>query len=234
MLELLTSMLEFLTSISSAEAKRAEKKMTTATKVLKKGAYHHGDLRQQLVNALRLLVEEEGTSTFSISEACRRAGVSSAAPYRHFGGREDMLRAVALDGKQRMAAGFRAATVDKPHGSLEAIKAIGVAYVTFAQSQPNVFRLMFSMDANEDEDLCAAGDACYEVALEHIGAFLGLDPKSEEANIAGFPLWAFVHGLAFLSIDGMLDDKGAMPFLESIIGSAGQRLLGQGSEKSPG
>ena len=61
----------------------------------KRDSYHHGDLRSQLIDATRALVEEKGPDHFSVSEACRRAGVSSAAPYKHFQDKEEMLRAVA-------------------------------------------------------------------------------------------------------------------------------------------
>ena len=148
--------------------------MATATKVLKKGAYHHGDLRQQLVNALSQLIEEQGPQGFSVSEACRRAGVSTAAPYRHFSDRDDMLRAVALDAKLRLAEAFRSAIRGMPHGSMEAVHAIGKAYIAFALAQPNVFRLVFSVSDTGCDDLRAAGEACGEVVDREVAAYHGL------------------------------------------------------------
>jgi len=75
--------------------------MKIETHIRRKTRYHHGDLRAQLIEATRQIVEEAGPDHFSVSQACRVAGVSTAAPYRHFRDREEMLSAVTLDGMAR-------------------------------------------------------------------------------------------------------------------------------------
>lgn len=200
--------------------------MATSSKVLKKGAYHHGDLRQQLVNALAILIEEQGATGFSVSEACRRAGVSTAAPYRHFTDRDDMLRAVATDAKQRMAAAFRAAASAHPHGSAAAVFAIGKAYLDFADAQPNVFRLVFSLDDEEFEDLRCAGEECGAVVDAQVAAYLGLPVDHPGVMRVSFPLWTFVHGLAFMKIDRMLERAHVGLSVDDVLSDAGARLLG--------
>lgn len=207
--------------------------MGEATKVLKKGAYHHGDLRQELVKALRILIEEQGATGFSVSEACRRAGVSTAAPYRHFTDRDDMLKAVATDAKLRMAEAFRAAADKHTLGSPEAMFAIGRAYVDFAIAQPNVFRLAFSLKDDEGTPLCEAGDRCHFEVARQMSAFLGKPVDDPEVTQKAFPLWAFVHGLSFMAIDDVMEKAGIDANLDALIWEAGNRLLGRGTDLPP-
>jgi AcrR family transcriptional regulator len=108
-------------------------------------AHHHGDLRAQLIAAVRGLIETHGPDGFSVAEAARRAGVSAAAPNKHFKDRPEILRAVAGKAMDRLRQGVEGAAAQHPTGSLEAVAAIGQAYVDFARSGPGVFRLIFSL-----------------------------------------------------------------------------------------
>ena len=92
-----------------------------------KVGYHHGDLRAQLVEAVRGLIERDGPDGFSVAEASRLAGVSSGAPYKHFKDRDAILKAVALGGLQRLGERMAAASDSRPYGTQEAIDAIGLA-----------------------------------------------------------------------------------------------------------
>lgn len=189
-----------------------------------KTAYHHGNLREQLIAATRELVEAKGPDGFSVSEACRAAGVSTAAPYKHFSDRLEMLRAVAMQGFAEMSEAFDAAAEGLPQGSRETITAIGVAYVHFAEANPGTFRMMFAAteDAPETEK---AGHACYGKLLRQIAIRLGKSEVDGDVLKAGFPLWTFVHGLAFLRIDGKAD-FGDMPLsVEELSRMATERLL---------
>lgn len=169
----------------------------------KKDAYHHGDLRAGLVEAARVLVEREGPERLSLSAACRAARVSTAAPYRHFADKDALLLAVALEGLHRQSARMQAATEAHPPGSVEAIAAIGLAYVDFAQAEPGVFRLMFGLTrAHEgNADVLAAGQACFGVVLRQVALRDGKTEIDGAIVATGFRLWTFVHGLAFLLID---------------------------------
>jgi AcrR family transcriptional regulator len=192
--------------------------------VRRKTGYHHGDLRQQLVAATRALVEEKGPDLFSVSEAARAAGVSTAAPYRHFGDRTEMLVAVALEGMAEMTAAFEAAAEGKMPGSDEAISAIGEAYVRYAEAHPGVFRMMFAGD-HKTEALEEAGHSCYAVVLGQIACRLGKTDVDDEVKRAGFPLWTFVHGLAFLLIDGKTDFAEMDGEIETLVALATRQLL---------
>lgn len=198
--------------------------MNPATKVTGKAGYHHGDLRQQLVTATRELVEEKGPEGFSVSEACRRAGVSTAAPYRHFGDKTDMLAAVILEGMREMTAGLHKAAGAFTHGSVEGIIASGVAYVDFAERYPGVFRMMFSEDYKR-EDLETAGHECYGGLLMQVAAFLGKSEVDDEVLRASFPLWTFVHGMSFLRIDGKAEFAKMQTPIAELVANATRRLL---------
>ncbi|MBT8408756.1 MAG: TetR/AcrR family transcriptional regulator [Alphaproteobacteria bacterium] len=198
--------------------------MQAKDKVTAKTGYHHGDLRQQLVTATRQLVEEKGQDNFSVSDACRKAGVSTAAPYRHFSDRQEMLHAVALEGMAEMKTAFDAALEGKTPCSKDAIAAIGEAYVAFAVAHPGMFRMMFAHH-DPDETLKTRGDACYGVLLQQVGGFIGVPADAEEGRAASFPLWTFVHGLAFLAIDRKVEFADMSVQVPQMVQLATDRLL---------
>lgn len=193
-------------------------------KVRRKTGYHHGDLRQHLVAATRALVEEKGPDLFSVSEASRAAGVSTAAPYRHFADRTEMLVAVALEGFAEMTQDFEAAVAGRLAGSDEAITALGLAYVHFAAANPGLFRMMFAGD-HKTEPMEEAGHCCYDVVLQQIARRYGRPEVDETVKRAAFPIWTFVHGLAFLLIDGKTDFAGVEAEVEPLVALAARRLL---------
>ena len=171
--------------------------------VLSKSAYHHGDLRAQLLAAVRDLVETHGPDGFSVSEAARRAGVSTAAPYKHFKDRHEILRGVVAEAMDRLRRYMEAAASRFPEGSLEAVAAIGEAYVAFARDQPGVFRLAFGLtEGHEDDpDLMDKGRECFAVVVRSVAANMGRPEGEPEVSRRAYRLWAFVHGHSFLTID---------------------------------
>lgn len=196
-------------------------------KVLAKTGYHHGDLRQQLIQATRALVEAKGPDNFSVSEACRAAGVSTAAPYKHFSDKEDMLNAVCLQGFHEMRERFEEVLVNHDHGTLAGIAAIGAEYVRYAEAHPGIFRMMFASSRDSDEGH-EAGMACYGVLLGQIAGYLGRDSVDETVLEASFPLWTYVHGLSFLRIDGKAEFAKALRTVPELVADATQRLLDPG------
>lgn len=166
-------------------------------------SYHHGDLRAQLISAVGDLVEEHGPDGFSVAEAARRAGVSSAAPYKHFKDRPELLRAVASEGMDRLREAMTAAAAQHPEGSVESVAAIGKAYVDFARSGPGVFRLVFGLTEGHEEDavLQQKGDGCFSVVRRAVGQVLSLPPDDPVVLERAHMLWTCVHGHSFLTID---------------------------------
>lgn len=174
--------------------------------VEKKKKYHHGDLKLQLLEAVRELVEEKGPDGFSIAEACRRAGVSTAAPYKHFADRSEILRGVVMLAMERMRSAMEVAAASKPAGDPMRIVELGHAYVDFAKSEPGVFRAMFALseDHAEDAELKKAGDDTCRIVECVVAEHLGIAPEAPEARLRAYALWCFVHGHSFLSLDSKL------------------------------
>lgn len=190
--------------------------------VTAKTAYHHGDLRAQLIAAVRELVESHGPDGFSVSEAARRAGVSSAAPYKHFKDRHEILRGVVAGGMDRLREAMQAGAALHPEGSLEAVAAVGQAYVTFARTEPGVFRLVFGLTEGhqDDPDLLSRGQDCFGVVVQAAALRLKLPPTDQDVLRRAYMLWSFVHGHSFLIIDRKTDvvtgDIDDWPFLMAI------------------
>jgi AcrR family transcriptional regulator len=180
------------------------------TGVKPKAAYHHGDLRAQLIAAVRDLVETHGPDGFSVAEAARRAGVSSAAPYKHFKDRDEILRGVAGEAMDRLFAAMATAASPYPSGSLEAVAAIGYAYVEFAKAQPGVFRLVFGLTEGHENapELQEKGDNCFGVVIEQVAACRKSSVDDPDVLSCAYILWSFVHGHSFLSIDMKNKDVG--------------------------
>lgn len=168
-----------------------------------RAGYHHGDLRAQLIAAVRDLVETDGPDGFSVAEAARRAGVSSAAPYKHFKDRPEILRGVVSEAMDRLRRAMETGAARHPRGSLEALSAVGQAYVDFARTEPGVFRLVFGLTEGHEDDaeLLERGRSCFGVVLGATADRLGLSPDDPEVERKGYILWSFVHGHSFLTID---------------------------------
>jgi AcrR family transcriptional regulator len=201
--------------------------MKTRESTLAKRGYHHGDLRAVLVEATRRLVEENGPDHVSIAAACRLAGVSTAAPYKHFRDKTEMLNAVALDGMERQRVQMLEAIDGIPEGSPDRVAALGRVYVTFAVSEPGVFRLMFALSGeHEDEpELMAKGEEVFGLVKREVARCTGEPEDSAPVERRSFALWSFVHGLSFLTIDGKVAKMcGEVP-LEPLLDDIARRVL---------
>ena len=168
-----------------------------------KTRYHHGDLRGQLLEAVRELVERHGPDGFSVADACRLAGVSTAAPYKHFKDRHEILRGVVLLAMMRLLAAMQAAADAWPARDPRRVAALGKAYVEFARSEPGLFRTMFGLTEGhqDDAELTAAGDAANALVERVVAEHLGVAPDDPEARLRAYALWCFVHGHSFLCLD---------------------------------
>ena len=169
-----------------------------------KAKYHHGDLREALIGAAYQLVSEAGAESFSLADACRRAGVSTAAPYRHFKDREELLAEVTARGFEGLHADTVRAVEAQGEGSLAAIEAMGHAYVAFAAGQPGLFRLMFGQPPlmEEFQQVSETGGECFGYVIEQVGKYCAAHGVDRDANEIAIKLWTFVHGASSLLIDG--------------------------------
>ncbi|MEJ6402541.1 TetR/AcrR family transcriptional regulator [Yoonia sp. 2307UL14-13] len=194
---------------------------------LKKSAYHHGDLRAGLIEATRKLVEEKGPDGFSVSDACRLAGVSTAAPYKHFKDKSEMLVAMVMEGMARHRHNMVASLEDIPRGSPERVKALGREYVDFALKEPGLFRLKFGgfTDRLDDPKLQEAGEGTFTIVLKEVADCLGKEEITADVRRRGFMLWSFVHGLSFLMADPKLTTMGGEFVLDDLLDEIANRLL---------
>lgn len=171
------------------------------------GSYHHGDLRNALIIAAAELIEERGSPDFAMSEAAKRAGVSAAAPYRHFKDREALLAAVSelcFIGLGEAALKTRAAW---PEGSRRCIIELGRMYIDYVAARPAFYNLMWVQDGAHDradgDDEHRPGFYTFVGAVEAWCRKQGLS-KSNPLDLA-IKLWAMAHGLAVLRINGQIE-----------------------------
>lgn len=192
-----------------------------------KKPYHHGELRQALVDAARALVNEQGEAGFSLSEACRKAGVSTAAPYRHFADKHEILAEVASQGFIDMTARSRAETERHPVGSAERIISLGRVYFSFAVTEPSLFRMMFGQkpSMSGSDRLADCGRDCFAFVVEEVVGFCAANRIEGDAQLIALQLWTLVHGAASLTIDGDYAKVAPDLDIETLIAKGADRLL---------
>ena len=189
-----------------------------------KKAYHHGALREALVEAAARLASERGVASLSLRETARRAGVSQAAPYHYFADKSALLAAVAEQGFRLFDAMQAAAHEQSPDDPTERLQALGVAYVRFALDKPHYFRVMFRPHLVEH----AKYPGLHEVSR---GAFERLVESTRAARLAhghddSDPLtaatlmWSVPHGLATLFLDGPISEGTSPRALEALARAA--------------
>ena len=173
-------------------------------------SYHHGALREALMDACLRLIETEGIGAVSLRRVAREAGVSPGAPYHHFPDRAALLAAVSVRGFELLAQGMSAART-AADGPVAALTGMAHAYIGFATTRPGYFRLMFRPELSEPDrhpELVAAGDATLHILGEVIGEAVraGLIAPGD-ADVIGVAFWSLGHGIASLWLDGKLDKQ---------------------------
>ncbi|MGH7056962.1 MAG: TetR/AcrR family transcriptional regulator [Acetobacteraceae bacterium] len=178
-------------------------------------AYHHGNLRETLITTVLGLISERGPAGFSFAEVARAAGVSPAAPYRHFRDRNALLAEVARRGFERFTADLEAAWNKGLPDPARAFQACGHAYLAFARRDPASYAAMFGRGAPpsaEDVALRAARERAFAVlrhAAEAISANYSASARPPAVMIA-LHVWAEAHGIASLFV-GPAELRHALP-----------------------
>ncbi len=177
----------------------------------KRDGYHHGDLRRSLIEAGREILAERGVEALSLREVARRAKVSQAAPYHHFADKADLVSAIVQGGFEEFAAALRAGA-DTPGGSgLQRLTGMGLAYVRFAVSKPDLFRLLFrpELRGGTREGAAAAmqraGSAAYQIFLDAVTAAVEEGSVQGSVDDVAVAALSVVHGLSTLLVDGPVD-----------------------------
>jgi AcrR family transcriptional regulator len=174
--------------------------------------YHHGDLRRALTDAALALVAERGPEGFTLREAARRAGVTHAAPYRHFASKNALLAAAAEEGFRDLQAAMNRALVAADDDPMAQVKALGIAYVRHAVGHPAHFRVMFDAGGVERArfpSLANAALATFGLLSDAIARCQAARriPAGDTADLA-LPAWAIVHGLSALIVNDQLAEAG--------------------------
>ena len=166
--------------------------------------YHHGDLRQALIDYALGQVRASGVGAFSVREAARAAGVSSGAAYRHFSEKDRLLAAVGLEGFSILAE--QTARASAGSSGVDRLRAIGRAYITFASDEPNLFRLMFSqickVEVKVDEARALAVPSAWTQLHEALAEVTRTETSEVDEDLAALA-WSTAHGAASLICDGV-------------------------------
>jgi AcrR family transcriptional regulator len=166
--------------------------------------YHHGNLREALIEAALELVGAKGPAGFTIAEAARLAGVSPAAPYRHFRDAEALLAEVAVRGFDRVADRLAKAWNGGRPDAVRAFEDLGRAYLAFAREEPAYYAAMFESQIAQEAHpgLQVAGDRAFGVlreAAEQVAATLPKGRRPPPLMMA-LHVWSMAHGIASLFV----------------------------------
>ncbi|HEY2541313.1 MAG TPA: TetR/AcrR family transcriptional regulator [Stellaceae bacterium] len=165
-------------------------------------SYHHGNLREALIEAALELIAKKGPAGFTFADAARWAGVSSAAPYRHFRDREELIADVARRGFELFADRLEHAWDDGRPNPFTAFENVGRAYLAFARDEPAYYSAMFEAGLSFDDDpaLRQASDRSFAVLRQASDALCARLPpeKRPPALMMSLHAWALSHGIASL------------------------------------
>ncbi len=164
--------------------------------------YHHGNLREALIQSALSLIGEKGPAGFTIAEAARSAGVSPAAPYRHFRDREELMADVARLGFERFANDLEKAWHGGRPTPLEALQNVGRAYLAFARNEPAYYAAMFEtgLPKTASADLEPASRRAFDVLLAATKILIEKLPEESRppAQMVALHIWSLSHGIASL------------------------------------
>ncbi|MFD1341344.1 TetR/AcrR family transcriptional regulator [Litorisediminicola beolgyonensis] len=197
-----------------------------------KRGYHHGDLAQALVDATLTLIEAKGPTGFTLSEAAKLAGVTPAAVYRHFDGREAMIAEAARQGYMIFLDVMEGAYRSGQPSALAAFEATGRAYLRFAQEHPGHYIAMFEsgISINRSADLAAVANRAWGV-LEQAAADLSQHiPAAKRPPAAMFSahIWALCHGVVELFARNSPGNQSPFPAEDLLETGIGVYLRGLG------
>ena len=190
-----------------------------------KRGYHHGNLRQALVDAALKLIETRGPTGFTLSEAAKQAGVTPAAVYRHFEGREDLIAEGAMQGYAIFADLMEFAYQSGQPSALASFEATGRAYLAFARKYPGHYVAMFEsgISVNRTPDLALVArraSAVLEKAAAELSQHIPPDKRPPAAMFSAH-IWAMSHGVVELFARGAAGSRSPFPpedLLETGIG----------------
>jgi len=196
--------------------------------------YHHGNLREALLEAALDLIAERGPAGFTFAEVTRLVGVSPAAPYRHFRDRNALLAEVARRGFQRFEADLVEAWNDGRPEPLRALVNCGRAYLAFARQRPAYYSAMFEArpppEAEADADLVQAGERALAVLRGAVEILWARAPKNQRPppRMVALHIWSLSHGIASLFLNRGEGSRQPLPMTPEDLLEAGILLYLRG------
>jgi AcrR family transcriptional regulator len=168
--------------------------------------YHHGNLREALIAAALDLIGQKGAAGFTFAEAARAAGVSAAAPYRHFRDRDDLMAGVARLGFEKLEAALTHAWDEGRPDALAAFERVGKAYLAFAREETASYAAMFEAGVPLDShpELLQAGERAFAVLRHASDVLCARLPKANRppSLMMALHVWSMSHGIASLFARG--------------------------------
>lgn len=169
--------------------------------------YHHGNLKEALLQAALGLIAEKGAAGFTFADAARMAGVSPAAPYRHFRDRDELLSSIAQRGFEQFEQALTDAWDDGRPDTVTAFERVGKAYLAFAREEPAFYSAMFEsgLPVEVDPALQAAAERAFAViraAAERLAALAPPGMPRPPALMMALHIWSMSHGIASLFARG--------------------------------
>lgn len=200
-----------------------------------KKAYHHGDLRNSLLAAAEPLLARKGVTGWSLREVAKAAGVSHAAPYRHFRDKTALIEALAAEGFRKLQRACEEAERNYPADPARQLVEAGMGYLLFATEKPMIVHLMFGgVIALDDcsEALARAADTSFQslVRIVQNGQNAGLYRKADTFDLT-LAAWSMVYGLSLMITAGMLEKRAGTRSQVKILGDTIADILLSGMLK---
>ncbi|TCO69036.1 TetR/AcrR family transcriptional regulator [Rhodovulum euryhalinum] len=199
---------------------------------MSKRGYHHGNLRQALVEAALDLIREKSPQGFTLTEAAKAVGVTPAAVYRHFQGREDLIAECARQGFVIFADLMEHAYQTGQPSALASLEAVGRAYLAFARKYPGHYMAMFEsgLSLNANADLCTVANrasAVLERAAQALSRHIPPEKRPPVAMVSAH-IWAMSHGVVELYTRGTPGARAPFPAEDLLETGIGIYLRGLG------
>lgn len=190
-----------------------------------RGDYHHGNLREALIEAAMSMIAERGLAGFALAELARALGVSTSAPYKHFRDRTAVIAEVARRGFVQLAADLEAARDAAGTDPINALERCAQAHLAFASHDPPVYAAMFeaTFPRGKYQDVVRAREAAFNVirAAAQVAVSRGTSPDRPPVHMVALHVWTMTHGIAdmFVSHDG--DGRRLLPMAPEALLEAG-------------
>jgi AcrR family transcriptional regulator len=193
-------------------------------------SYHHGDLKNALIQAGVEILSKEGVGGLSLRKVAQRAGVSHNAPYSHFPDKQSLIAAISTEGFKQLYRGLDAAISSYPDDPKRQLQEGAWAYVQFAMDSTDTFKIMFSGVLEKEKEYPAfveISHKTFERVMDVVRACqeAGL-LQSTPAEIMAVAVWGQIHGIISLMLEGQISHTVLDRFeIREIIGFAVDQIF---------